>query len=281
MCQYEIKRLLSREQRAPQRDVGMSRTRELVEEEILRVATECFNERGYQATTIEEIAARVEISRVTFYTYFKSKEELLQAIFHRGLQAYEQGLAAILQEDLPRREKLRRIMALQIASLTTEQPAIRLFFSEEHHLPPQLARQVQEFHRRIDRLLEQDTRTGIERGELIAVYPRLLMYAFMGMCNWVYRWYRPGGAITPDAIVDTFSRILESGCLRSERDTHETTTPAQRPQRLATEERFQRLEEDIGDIKNELRRLSHHLRLQTEQSHSATATKLSGRTVRR
>jgi len=255
----------------------MSRTRALVEEEILRVATQCFSERGYQATTIEEIAARVEISRVTFYTYFKSKEELLEAIFHRGLQAYEQGLAAILQENLPRREKLRRIMGLQIASLTTEQPAIRLFFSEEHHLPPQLARQVQEFHRRIDRLLEQDTRSGIERGELMDAPPRLLMYAFMGMCNWVYRWYRPGGAITPDAIVDTFSRILESGCLRSERDTNGTATPEQRQQRLEPDARFQRLEEGISDIKHELRQLSFQLRLKPERSRGATRKKVTKR----
>jgi len=227
----------------------MSRTRELVEEEVMRVATACFNERGYQATTIEEIAARVEISRVTFYTYFKSKEELLQAIFARGLRDYEQGLAAILQEDLPRREKLRRIMALQIASLTTEQPAIRLFFTEEHHLPPQLARYVQEFHRRIDRLLEQEIVNGIERGELMNVHPRLLMYAFMGMCNWVYRWYRPGGVITPDAIVDTFSQILQSGCLRSEKNSTE----------IPVSERLQRLEEDMGEIKKELKNVSRHL----------------------
>jgi AcrR family transcriptional regulator len=251
-----------------------------VEEEILRVGTECFSERGYQTTTIEEIAARVEISRVTFYTYFKSKEELLQAIFDRSLSAYQSGLEAILAADLPRWEKLRRVVAHQVASLTADQPAIQVFFSEEKTLPSQIARDVQEFHRRIDRLLEQETRTGIERGEFIDVPPRLLMYAFMGMCNWVYRWYQPGGVITPEAIADTFSRILESGCLRSERDTNETTTPEQRRQRLEPEDRFQRLEEDIGDIKNELRRLSLHLRLQTERPPSVNAKKVAGRTTR-
>jgi AcrR family transcriptional regulator len=233
----------------------MSRTRELVEEEIIRVATECFNQRGYQATTIEEITARVEISRVTFYTYFKSKDELLQAIFDRSLSAYQSGLEAILAADLPRREKLRRVVAHQVASLTADQPAIRVFFSEEKTLPPQIARDVQEFHRRIDRLLEQDTRTGIERGELIDVPPRLLMYAFMGMCNWVYRWYRPGGAITPEAIADTFSRILESGCLQSENSARERSLP----------DRLQRLEEGMGEIKAELKNVSRQLRLKTER----------------
>ena len=250
----------------------MSRTRELVEEEIMRVATECFTERGYQATTIEEMAARVEISRVTFYTYFKSKEELLQAIFQRGLHAYEQGLEAILQEDLSRGEKLRRIMALQIASLTSEQPAIRLFFSEEQQLPPSLASQVQEFHRRIDRVLEQETRTGIQRGELIDVPPRLLMYAFMGMCNWVYRWYRPGGAITPEEIVDTFSRILESGCLRAGTEKNAPVTP---------DERLQRLEAGIDAMQTELQQLARHLRVKNTRAQRATARSVPARNVRR
>src|SRR5712691_6720536 len=234
----------------------MSRTRELVEEEIIRVATACFSERGYQATTIEGIAARVEISRVTFYTYFKSKEVLLQTIFDRSLSTYQHGLEAILAADLPRREKLRRVVAHQVASLTADQPAVRIFFSEEKALPPQLARHVQEFHRRIYRLLEHETRTGLDRGELIKVPPRLLMYAFMGMCNWVYRWYRPGGTITPEAIIETFSRILESGCLRPQADGED----------IADSERLRRLEDSVAELKKELKTVSRHLRTNSRRT---------------
>jgi AcrR family transcriptional regulator len=187
----------------------MSRTRALVEEEIIRVATQCFSERGYEATTIEEIATRAEISRVTFYTYFKSKEELLQTIFDRSLGAYQHGLEAILAADLPSQEKLRRVVAHQVASLTADQPAVRIFFSEEKALPPQLAQHVQEVHRKIDWLIEREIARGIDRGEIIGVDPRLLMYAFAGMCNWLYRWYRPSGPFTPELIAATFSRILE------------------------------------------------------------------------
>ncbi len=240
---------------ADERQVRMSRTRELVGEEIIRVATQCFSERGYQATTIEEIAARVEISRVTFYTYFKSKEELLQTIFDRSLSAYQQGLEAILAADLPRREKLRRVVAHQVASLTADQPAIRVFFSEEKTLPPQIAQRVQEVHRKIDRLLEQEIARGIDHGEIIDVDPRLLMYAFAGMCNWLYRWYRPGGAFPPEMIVETFSQILESGCLRSQEDTRE----------LPVLERLHQLEEHVSEMKEELKKVSRHLRLKGEQ----------------
>lgn len=77
------------------------------------------------------------------------------------------------------------------------------------------------------------------------------MYAFMGMCNWVYRWYRPGGMIMPEAIIETFSRILESGCLRSPEDTRDVPVP----------ERLQQLEEHVSEIKEELKQVARHLRL--------------------
>lgn len=235
---------------ANERQARVSRTRELVEEEIIQVATQCFSERGYQATTIEEIAAQVEISRVTFYTYFKSKEELLQTIFDRSLSAYQQGLEAILAADLPRREKLRRIVAHQVASFTADQPAIRIFISEEKTLPPRIARRVHGVYSKIDRLLEQETGKGIAAGELIDVPPRLLVYAFMGMCNWLYRWYKPDGPFTQDMIVATFTHILESGCLRSAEKSVETPLS----------ERLGELEKGVGEIKQELKTVSRYLR---------------------
>ena len=235
---------------ANERHVRMSRTRELVEEEIIRVATQCFSERGYQATTIEEIAARVDISRVTFYTYFENKEALLQTIFDRSLRAYQEGLTTILAAPLSRREKLRRIVAHQVASQTTDQPAIRIFISEEKTLPPRIARRVREIYSKIDRLLEQEIAKGIAAGELIDLPPRLLVYAFMGMCNWLYRWYQPDGPFTQDMIVETFTHILESGCLRSQAE----------PREFSASEQFQRLQTQVSEMKEELKKVSRHLR---------------------
>jgi len=87
----------------------MSRTRELVEEELIRVATKYFSERGYQETTLDEIVSQVGISRVTFYTYFENKAALLKTIFERSLRAYRRGLEDILAQPLPRPEKLRQV----------------------------------------------------------------------------------------------------------------------------------------------------------------------------
>jgi AcrR family transcriptional regulator len=229
----------------------MSRTRELVEEEIIRVATQCFSERGYQATTVEEIAARVHISRVTFYTYFENKEALLRAIFDQRLHAYQEELETILAAPHPHQEKLRRILAHQIASLTADQPAIRIFISEEKSLPPRIARRVRAIYSKIDYLLEQEASKGIAAGEFIDIPPRLLKYALMGMCIWLFRWYQPDGPFTQEVIIATFTHILESGCLRSQ------TGPSEFP----LSDQLRRLETQVGEMKDEIKKVSRRLRL--------------------
>jgi TetR/AcrR family transcriptional regulator, cholesterol catabolism regulator len=228
----------------------MSRTRKLVEEELIRVATKCFSEQGYQNTTLDDIVSQVEISRVTFYTYFESKADLLKTILERSLAAYQRGLEEIMSQSLSRPEKLRQGVAHQIISLTGEQPLIRLFFREEGNLPEDAARLVAEMHRKIDRLMEKEIQKGIERGEIINENPRLLMYAFTGMCNWLYRWYRPGGTIAPEEIIRVFTRVLESGMLAQR----------SRAANSAVAKNLQRVERRLQEAKKELEKVSQQLR---------------------
>jgi TetR/AcrR family transcriptional regulator, cholesterol catabolism regulator len=225
----------------------MSGTRRLVEEEILRVAAACFSQRGYQATTLEEIASQVGISRVTFYTYFKNKEALLKKIFDGVLVTYQKGLEEILTASLPRREKLRRTVAHQITCITTDQAA-RFFLSEEKNLPPHIAKYMRAAQEKNERLIEQEILGGIKRGEIIDANPRLLTYAFIGMCNWLYRWYTSDDSIPAEEIAETFTRILESGSL-----------VPQQAGSLPAQEQLSRLEKSVGEIKAELKNVTRSL----------------------
>ncbi len=236
----------------------MTTKRQLVEEELLRTATECFTQRGYNETKLDDIVAHVGISRVTFYTYFESKAALLTAIFTRSLKSYRATLEELLARPLSRPEKIRQVMAHQIASLTTDQPLFRLLFREEANLPPETVRIVEKMQQEIDLLIENEIRSGIEKGEVINENPRLLMHAFTGMCNWLYRWYQPGGEITPEEIVRVFSRLLESGGL----------TPEAQTDSGAIMRSLQHVETHLTDVQQELETVSHQLRLSNDPSRS-------------
>src|SRR5574337_904895 len=114
----------------------------LLRDEITRVAAVCFGEMGYRATTLETIAARVGISKVTLYTYVSSKEELLWRVFERTIAAFRTGLRQITDQALPSDEKLRRIIRYQVSLLAGHQPFLTVFFGEEASLPAELVRRV-------------------------------------------------------------------------------------------------------------------------------------------
>ncbi len=233
----------------------MSRTRKLVEEELIRVATQWFSERGYQNTTLDDIVSQVNISRVTFYTYFESKEALLKAIFERVIATYRQGLEEILAQPLSCQEKLRQAVAFQVTSVTSEQPLARIFFREEANVPSDTAELVAAAQRRRDRLLEKEIAKGIRSGEVISENPRLLMQAFVGMCSWLYRWYQPGGPVSPEEIVRVFTRVLESGLFTSKRQ----------PDNGAVAKSLRQVEKSLQEVRHEFKKVSQHLRLKAQR----------------
>ncbi|MBI2492078.1 MAG: TetR family transcriptional regulator [Candidatus Rokubacteria bacterium] len=193
-------------------DGGSPGTRaRLLEAEITRVAAVCFGEMGYRATTLDTVAARAGVSKVTLYKYVSSKEDLLWRVFQRTIDAFRSGLRQIIDKDLPADQKLRRIIRYQVQLLTSHLPFLIVFFSEESGLPPDLARRVAREKREYDRAIERVVRQGIAEGRVRDLPPTLLVFGLLGMCNWLYKWYHPGGQLAPEQIADLFVDLLEQG----------------------------------------------------------------------
>jgi AcrR family transcriptional regulator len=197
----------------PAKKIAVSRKRTAIEEEILRVAADKFGQQGYQATTLDEIAAAAGISRAAFYLYFPNKEELLHRMYNQVIATSQVAVEHIAAADLPVAEKLRRIIRHQVRYMATNIPLTQVFFSEIFNLRPELGQWVRRANRTFGAVIERVVSEGVQKGELIPLHPKQFTYALMGMCNWMYRWYRPGGEWTPDTVAEEFIRILESGYL--------------------------------------------------------------------
>ncbi len=221
----------------------MTRSRTLLQEEIIRAAAICFGEHGYRATTLETIAAKAGISKVTLYTYVSSKEELLCQVFEQAVESSRSGLRQIVDQDLPADEKLRRLIRYQVNLLTSQLPFLTVFFSEESGLPPDMARRVAREKREYDRTVEKVVREGIRDGRFRDLPPTLLVFGLLGMCNWLYKWYDPRGKLAPDEIAAIFTDLLERGYLP--RQGEDKADPLLRTLRRV-EERLIRLESRLA-----------------------------------
>jgi AcrR family transcriptional regulator len=191
---------------------------------ILTAAADLFRQRGYRATTLDEIARRVGVSKPTLYGYFRSKEELLAAIFHRVMSLFERDLLAIRASGDDPATQLRRVIRFHVGAVIAERSFLAVFFSEEANLPPRLSRAIRRRKARYDRTVRAIVEAGVRNGSLRTTNPRLLVFALLGMANWVYQWYDPEGRWDADTIADGFIALLEPGYV---------TTPRSRQRELA------------------------------------------------
>jgi len=196
----------------------MRRKNTAVETEILRVAAIIFSECGYQGTTLDDIAAAANISRRTFYSYFAGKDDLLRHIYREVITTSMAAAKRIAQQDLPAREKLRSLIRQQVSNLTAHTALLRVFFMEVVSLPGPLSRSVARANRSYSHIIERVIAEGVRTGELIPLQPKRFSYLVLGMCNWIQRWYQPGGEWTPDAIAEDIITVLEQGYLHRPRE---------------------------------------------------------------
>ena len=184
---------------------------------ILTAAADLFRARGYRATTLDEIAGKIGVSKPTLYGYFRSKEELLAAIFHRTMSLFERDLQAIRTAGDDPATQLRRVIRFHVGAVIAERSFLAVFFGEEANLPPTLGRAIRRRKARYDRTVLTIVQAGVRDGSIRGENPRLLVFALLGMANWVYQWYDPAGAWNADEIAAGFIALLEPGYLLTPR----------------------------------------------------------------
>ncbi len=125
-----------------------------------------------------------------------------------------------------------------VRSVIAERSFLSVFFGEEANLPPRLGRAIRRRKSRYDGRLEGIGRRGVRSGAFRDVHPRLLVFALLGMSNWVYKWYDPAGTWDASAIAEGFIRLIEPGYLAS-------------PSRLRRDvaERLGRIEQEVRGLR--------------------------------
>jgi AcrR family transcriptional regulator len=207
-----------------------------VRDQILRTAADLFRERGFPATTLDDIARPLGMSKASLYGYFRAKEEILAAISQETIERFTHELNLVLASDLPPEDKLRRIVREHVRYVIANRSFLTVFFSEEANLPARFARALAARKDRYDKGVETVIVDGIRRGVFRDVPPRLVVFGLLGMMNWLYKWYDPRGRWGAEEISSAFLAMVEDGVLRRQRRAP------------AVGRRIARLRRDLSDL---------------------------------
>jgi len=163
---------------------------------LLAVAVEIFNERGYDGTSMRDLADRLGIAKSAIYHHVASKEELLRLALDRALAGLSGAAHRARVVPAPAIERLEYLVRGSVAVLEAELPYVTLLLRVRGNTEVERAALAQRraFDRFVAELIEQAVRDGDIRSDVDALMTARLLF---GLVNSVVEWYRPLPGETP------------------------------------------------------------------------------------
>jgi AcrR family transcriptional regulator len=168
---------------------------------LLDVAVEVFNERGYDATSMEELAARLGVTKSAIYHHVRGKGELLRLALDRALDA----LFAVTTEPGATTgraiDRLEHVVRGSVRVLAEELPFVTLLLRVRGNSDVEQA--ALQRRREFDRIVTDLVRAAEEEGDVRPdVDPAVTSRLLFGTVNSLTEWYRPGRGLDADALAE-------------------------------------------------------------------------------
>ena len=179
-------------------------------EAVLRMAAQVFNEKGYLAATLDEVAERLHVTKPTLYYYVKNKDEILYECVRIGLTMLQDAITEVGASGGTALDKLVAAMH-KYTEIVTMDFGMCLIRVGEDPLPPESQRKLRRIKAAIDLEFRELIRQGIVEGTIAPCDPKLAAFTLAGALSWIGRWYRPEGAWTPDEIARQCIALLSNG----------------------------------------------------------------------
>jgi AcrR family transcriptional regulator len=184
------------------------------EQQVRAAALRLFREKGYHATSMRDIAEAVGINKGSLYSYIRSKEDLLIPFFERAMGLLLVEIEAISSDaSLVPTERLKRAIKAHILNVAENLDILTVYLSEWRQLTADSLSTVRGQRERYAALFLAIIEDGQNRGEFRAMDARIAALGMIGMCNYLFRWYRQDGRLAPEQIADVLTDLLLRGVL--------------------------------------------------------------------
>jgi len=170
---------------------------------IYRVAAEIMCQKGYEATSMNDIAEAAGLTKAGIYHYIRGKEDLLFEIMNYAMDVVDQGIIVHASQVEDAEERLRTIIERHCRSVLEGVGALTIVLEEMTALTPAHRRAITARKRAYFEFIRGTLEQLAREGKLREVNPTVAAFSLLGMILWISRWFRRDGAIsTADALKD-------------------------------------------------------------------------------
>jgi AcrR family transcriptional regulator len=179
-------------------------------QKILEHAAKLFAKKGYENVSLEEIAAKLKLSKASIYYYFKSKDEMSFMIQMQAIEQANSALEQVLDSKAESKEKLREAIKGHVR-IVTKDYFTGTFRQRELILPRELMARVIAARDRFEKNFQKIILEGVEKGVFQGKYWKLASLAILGTLNAIPRWYSPKGELSAEEIGEALAGFVIKG----------------------------------------------------------------------
>lgn len=183
--------------------------------EIFEKAAELFQQKGYKATSMRELADAVNLEVSSLYSHIKSKTEILEKVCFDTASTYTSGLKSIDSQHVNPKEKIHGIISLHVDVALNDPKSITVFNDEWRHLPADSLKEFLSLRKAYERKLLGIIREGISQKKLRDINAKILLQIILSATNWIHTSRKQTGRIEQEEIKSSILRILERGIFTS------------------------------------------------------------------
>lgn len=177
---------------------------------VLRRAVELFNQQGYEATSIGDLAAALGLTKSAIYHHVASKEALLATALDEALDRLSAAIDEAEASPASASDRLRDAVRRSVEVLVDNLPAVTLLLRVRGNSEVEQA--ALDRRRRIDDQLAGLVRAAAEEGGVRAdIPPELISRLLFGMVNSLAEWYRPDGPVDLEVISESIVTLAFDG----------------------------------------------------------------------
>lgn len=187
--------------------------------DIYRAAARIICEKGYDATSMNDIAEAVGITKSGLYHHVSGKRNLLFSIMNFGLDSLEEQVIAPAGGIADPELRLRTIIINHVHLITSRSTPqgnnpVSIVVDEVAGLTPGQRRKTDQRKRAYVGLIKETLKQLESEGKLRDIDVGAAAFSLLGMILWVARWYNRDGRLTPEQVSEEVTKIALGGLLR-------------------------------------------------------------------
>ncbi len=186
-------------------------------DKVYEIAAEVFHRKGYDNTSMNDIAEAVGLTKAGLYHHIPSKESLLFTILDYGMDMTEAYVVDPLEAIADPVRRLKKMIELHLKLiLEGRKLAVTGLLHECQGLSRPHQAKINRRKKQYVRLVTELVSEVMQKSNCKAADPKVAALALLGMLNWTYQWYKPSGSVKPAEVVSEFQNLFIHGVLGTE-----------------------------------------------------------------